>query len=140
MTSASIYDRDLGRQPANYAPLTPLSLIARTAYTWPQRLAVVHGERRYTWGETYARARRLASALTQAGIGKNDTVAVMLANTPEMIEAVMVESQEAHRAAHAEALVDRWTRPLLLTAAGLLTGWLLVRLYRRRPPANASAE
>jgi len=86
MTSASIYDRDLGRQPANYAPLTPLSLIARTAYTWPQRLAVVHGERRYTWGETYARARRLASALTQAGIGKNDTVAVMLANTPEMIE------------------------------------------------------
>ena len=60
--------------------------------------------------------------------------------SPEVVEAVMVESQEAHRAAHAEALVDRWTRPLLLTAAGLLTGWLLVRLYRRRPPANASAE
>src|SRR5690242_8279797 len=86
MTTPSIYDRDLGRHSANYAPLTPLSLIARTAYTWPQRIAVVHGERRYTWGETYARARRLASALTQAGIGKNDTVAVMLANTPEMIE------------------------------------------------------
>src|SRR4051794_36068823 len=86
MTTPSIYDRDLGRQAANYAPLTPLSLIARTAYTWPQRLAVVHGDRRYTWAETYARARRLASALTRAGIGKNDTVAAMLSNTPEMVE------------------------------------------------------
>ena len=86
MTTPSIYERDLGRQPANYAPLTPLSLIARTAYIWPQRLAVVHGDRCYTWGETYARARRLASALTRVGIGKDDTVAVMLSNTPEMYE------------------------------------------------------
>jgi fatty-acyl-CoA synthase len=86
MTTPSIYDRDLGRHPANYAPLTPLSLIARTAYTWPQRIAVVHGDRRYTWGETYARARRLASALVRAKIGKNETVAVMLSNTPEMYE------------------------------------------------------
>src|SRR5438067_8707878 len=86
MTTPSIYDRDLGRHPANYAPLTPLSLIARTAYTWPHRIAVVHGERRYTWGETYTRARKLASALARAKIGKNDTVAVRLANTPEMFE------------------------------------------------------
>jgi fatty-acyl-CoA synthase len=86
MTTPSIYERDLARQPANYAPLTPLSLIARTAYIWPQRLAVVHGDRRYTWGETYARARRLASALTRVGIGKDETVAVMLSNTPEMYE------------------------------------------------------
>src|SRR5205085_12384715 len=86
MPTPSIFDRDLGRNAANYAPLTPLSLIARTAYIWPQRLAVVHGSRNYTWGETYARARRLASSLRAAGIGKNDTVAVMLSNTPEMIE------------------------------------------------------
>src|SRR5438067_5043661 len=86
MTTPSIYERDLGRQPANYAPLTPLSLIARTAYIWPQRLAVVHGDRCYTWVETYARARRLASALTRVGIGKDDTVAVMLSNTPEMYD------------------------------------------------------
>ena len=86
MTTSSIYDRDLDRNDANYAALTPLSLIARTAYIWPQRLAVVHGERRYTWSETYARARRLASALRRAKIGKNDTVAVMLSNTPEMVE------------------------------------------------------
>ena len=86
MSKASIYDRDLERNAANYAPLTPLSLIARTVDIWPHKLAVVHGERRYTWAETYARSRRLASALAQRGIKKNDTVAAMLANTPEMVE------------------------------------------------------
>jgi fatty-acyl-CoA synthase len=86
MARPSPYDRDLDRNAANYTPLTPLSLIARTAYTYPQRVAVVHGDRRYTWAETYARSRRLASALVRAGIGKDDTVAVMAANTPEMVE------------------------------------------------------
>jgi fatty-acyl-CoA synthase len=86
MPKASLYDRDLERNAANYAPLTPLSLIARTTDIWPHKLAVVHGERRYTWAETYARSRRLASALAQRGIKKNDTVAAMLANTPEMVE------------------------------------------------------
>src|SRR6266850_2227518 len=87
MPDASIYDRDLGRNAANYAPLTPLSLIARTAYIWPERPAVIHGERRYTWSETYARSRRLASALARRGIGKGDTVAAMLPNIPAMYEA-----------------------------------------------------
>jgi fatty-acyl-CoA synthase len=82
----SIYDRDLDRTPANYAPLTPLSLIARTADIWPDQLAVVHGARRYTWGETYARSRQLASVLARRGIGRGDTVAVMLSNTPEMVD------------------------------------------------------
>ena len=86
MPRPSPYDRDLDRNPANYTPLSPLSLIARTAYTYPQRLSVIHGDRRYTWAETYARSRRLASALVRAGIGKGDTVAVMAANTPEMVE------------------------------------------------------
>jgi fatty-acyl-CoA synthase len=86
MSTDDAYGRDLDRNPANYAPLTPLSFIARTAYIWPERLAVVHGERRYTWAETYARARKLASALARRGIGRGDTVAVMLANTPEMVE------------------------------------------------------
>ena len=54
-----VLDRfDAVADPANYAPLTPLSLIARTAYTYPRHLAVVHGERRYTWAETYSRSRR----------------------------------------------------------------------------------
>ncbi len=81
------YDQGLERNPANFAALTPLSFIARTAYIWPQRTSVIHGKRRYTWGETYARARRLASALASRGIGRGDTVAAMLANTPEMVEA-----------------------------------------------------
>ncbi|HET9339513.1 MAG TPA: AMP-binding protein, partial [Casimicrobiaceae bacterium] len=81
------YGRDLDRNAANYAPLTPISLIARTADVWPDHPSVVHGARRYRWGETYARARRLASALAARGVRRGDTVAVMLANTPEMVEA-----------------------------------------------------
>ena len=80
------YETDLERNRANYAPLTPLSFIERAAYVYPQRLAVVHGTRRYTWAESYARCRRLASALARRGIGAGDTVAVMLSNTPEMLE------------------------------------------------------
>src|SRR5512141_1034166 len=86
MSRSSPYDRDLDRNPANYTPLSPLSLIARTAYTYPQRLAAIHGDRCYTWAETYARSRRLGSALVRAGVRKGDTVAVMAANTPEMVE------------------------------------------------------
>ena len=81
------YTQDLERNSANYTPLTPLSLIARTAYTYPDRIAVIHGVRRFTWQETFTRARRLASALQRTGIGIGDTVAVMAANTPEMVEA-----------------------------------------------------
>src|SRR6185295_7875544 len=87
MPSPNAFDVDLDRNAANYTPLTPLSLIARAAFTYPQQLAVVHGDRRYTWSETYARCRRLASALASAGMGVGDTVAVMAANTPEMFEA-----------------------------------------------------
>jgi fatty-acyl-CoA synthase len=81
------YDLALDRNAANSVPLSPLGFIARSAAVFPDRLAVVHGTRRYTWAETYGRCRRLASALRQRGIGKNDTVAVMAANTPELLEA-----------------------------------------------------
>ncbi|HKQ28934.1 MAG TPA: acyl-CoA synthetase [Burkholderiales bacterium] len=81
------FARDLDRNPANYAPLTPLSFIERSAYVYPDRLAVVHGAQRYTWKQTYERCRRLASALERRGIGKGDTVAVMLPNIPPMYEA-----------------------------------------------------
>ncbi len=57
------YETDLGRNPANYAPLTPLLFIEWSAYVYPERAAVIHGQRRFTWAETYARCRRLASAL-----------------------------------------------------------------------------
>ena len=81
------YSFGLDKTPANYAVLTPLSFIERSAYVYPERLAVVHGARRYTWAQTYARARQLASALAQRGIGNGDTVAVVLNNTPELYEA-----------------------------------------------------
>lgn len=83
----SIYERDLERRPANYAPLTPSDFLARAAYTYPNKVAVIHGDLRRTYGETYARARRLASALTGRGIGIGDTVAVLAPNTPAMLEA-----------------------------------------------------
>ena len=82
-----IFDTDLPRTEANFAPFTPLAFIQRTAEVYPDKLAIVHGDLRQSWGQTYARCRQLASALQQAGIGKNDTVAVMLPNTPPMVEA-----------------------------------------------------
>ena len=69
MDRANAYETDLDRNPANYAPLTPLTFIERAASVYPERTAVVHGARRYTWKETYARCRRLASALAGRGIG-----------------------------------------------------------------------
>ena len=83
----SIFDQNLPRTAANFAPLSPLGFIERTAEVYPERLAIVHGSLRQTWAQTYARCRQLASALRRSGIGKNDTVAVMLPNTPPMVEA-----------------------------------------------------
>ncbi len=83
----SIFDQDLPRNEANFAPLSPLSFIERAAQVHPLRTAVVHGGLRRTWSETYSRCRQLASALSRHGVGKGDTVAVMLPNTPPMVEA-----------------------------------------------------
>jgi AMP-binding enzyme len=82
-----IYEIDLDRNAANFQPLTPLSFLARTAAVFPDRTAIVHGAQSWTYAAFYARTRRLASALAKAGIGRGDTVSVMLANTPAMIEA-----------------------------------------------------
>jgi fatty-acyl-CoA synthase len=83
----SPYDTDLDRNPANFQPLTPLLFLQRCAEVFPDRTAVIHGARKSTYSEFYARARRLASALAKRGISPGDTVAVMLANTPAMLEA-----------------------------------------------------
>ncbi|HUQ74447.1 MAG TPA: acyl-CoA synthetase [Burkholderiales bacterium] len=83
----NIFEQHLGKSAANYAPLTPLSFLERAATVYPNRPSVVHGSQRYTWGETYARCRRLASALARRGIGIGQTVAAMLPNTPPMYEA-----------------------------------------------------
>ena len=84
---SSAYNTDLDRNPANFQPLTPLSFLARAAAVYPDQTAVIHGARSWIYREFYARARRLASALAQRGIKRGDTVAVVLANTPAMLEA-----------------------------------------------------
>jgi len=85
--SVSMYDRDLERTEANFTSLTPTSFLRRAAAVFPDRLAVVHGDRRFSYAELYARSRRLASALAARGVGRNDTVSILCPNIPAMIEA-----------------------------------------------------
>ncbi len=80
------YDSDLDRSPANFQPLTPLSFLERAARAYPETTAIIHGKRRYSYAEFYARSRRLASALAREGIERGDTVSVLLPNTPAMLE------------------------------------------------------
>ncbi len=82
----SIYEQGLARNTVNHVALSPLSFIERAAAIYPNYPAVVHGAIRRTWEQTYTRCRKLASALAGRGIGKDDTVAVMLPNIPEMLE------------------------------------------------------
>ncbi|HEY5365052.1 MAG TPA: AMP-binding protein, partial [Casimicrobiaceae bacterium] len=77
----------LGRNAANYVPLTPVSFLVRSAATWPTRIAVRHGSLAHTWREFEMRCRRLASALAARGVGRGDTVAVLAPNIPAMLEA-----------------------------------------------------
>ena len=81
------YEEALDRGPANYAPLTPLSFLARAATVYPGKPAVIHGDRAFTYADFYARCRRLGSALRRRGIRRGDTVAVMAPNVPAMLEA-----------------------------------------------------
>jgi len=84
---ANIYEQGLDRNPANYTPITPLLFLERSAEIYPNKTAVIHGNLRQTWKQAYERCRRLASALQKHGINLGDTVAVMLPNTPPMVEA-----------------------------------------------------
>jgi fatty-acyl-CoA synthase len=84
---AKPYEAGLDRVPANYQPLTPLTFLERAAHVFPKHTAIIHGKQRTDYASFYARCRRLASALAKQGIRKGDTVAVMLANTPPMLEA-----------------------------------------------------
>ncbi|NOL49473.1 acyl-CoA synthetase [Pelistega europaea] len=81
------YDTGLGKNSANYTPLTPIDFIRRSADVYGKRTAIIHGDYRQTWRETFDRCRRLAAALRQRGIKRNSTVAVLLYNTPAMVEA-----------------------------------------------------
>jgi fatty-acyl-CoA synthase len=85
-TTGSAYDHGLDRQPANFQPLSPISFLERAAKAFPERIAIIHGTARIDYGTFLASARRMASALRKAGIGKGDTVAALLPNTPLMLE------------------------------------------------------
>jgi fatty-acyl-CoA synthase len=82
----SFYDRDLDKTDANYQPLTPLTFLERSAKVYPDHMAIIHGRLRRDYRSFYARSRQLASALVRRGIGKGDTVSVLLANAPPMLE------------------------------------------------------
>ncbi|MAO00660.1 acyl-CoA synthetase [uncultured Roseovarius sp.] len=84
--STNPYNTDLDRNPANHQPLTPLTFLERAATVFPDHIAIVHGPLRRSYAEFYRRSRQLGSALSARGIGRGDTVSVMLANTPAMLE------------------------------------------------------
>ncbi|WP_333709188.1 acyl-CoA synthetase [Malikia spinosa] len=87
MTHINPYEQGLDKNDANFVALSPLSYLERAARVYPDRTAIIYGEQRQNWAQTYQRCRRLASALAARGIGRGDTVAVMLPNVPAMFEA-----------------------------------------------------
>jgi len=84
--TSTVYDTNLDKNPANYQPLSPLPFLERAASVHPEHTAIIHGSLRRSYRDFYARTRRLASALTRRGIGRGDTVSVVLPNTPAMLE------------------------------------------------------
>ena len=84
---SSIYRQHLDRNKANFAPLTPLSFLERSASVYPDKTAVIHGDLRFTYRQFRDRCRKLAAALARRGIGEGDTVAIMSPNVPAMLEA-----------------------------------------------------
>ena len=81
------FEKDLPQETANYSPLSPISFLTRSALVHQKDTSVIHGERRWTWSETYSRCCRFASALSKKGIGVGDTVSVMAPNIPAIFEA-----------------------------------------------------
>lgn len=84
---SNMYEIDLDRNSANFQALTPLTFLQRAAAVFPEYIAMIHGNLRRNYADFYLRSKKLASALEQKGVGRGDTVSVMLANTPAMLEA-----------------------------------------------------
>ena len=84
---STLYDHGLDQNAANHTALSPVSFVERSAEVFGDLTAVIHGRRRYTWRQVRERSARLAASLRALGIARNDTVSVMLPNTPEMVEA-----------------------------------------------------
>ena len=85
--TTSIYENGLGKVPANFVPQTPLGFLSWANHVYPEKVAVIHGNKKYSYREFSRRSLRLASALNKKGIKKGDTVAVMAPNSPPMLEA-----------------------------------------------------
>lgn len=81
------YETGLDQNRANYVPLSPLGFLERSARVFPDRTSLIHQDQRYTWKETYSRCQQLASALSNLGVGRNDTVSIIAPNIPPMYEA-----------------------------------------------------
>jgi fatty-acyl-CoA synthase len=86
-TRSSGLDQELRRRPANHVPLTPLSFLRRASEVFPNEIAVSYADRRETWAEHAATCRRLASALSRAGLRRGDVVGLLMPNTPPMLAA-----------------------------------------------------
>ena len=134
------YNTDLDRNPANFQPLTPLTFLERAASVFPDHTAIIHGPLRRSYAQFYTRSRQLGSALAQAGMGLGDTISVMLANTPAMLEchygvpmcgavlhsintrldAAIIAFQLDHTMAKV-VIVDREFMPLMQAALALAT-------------------
>ncbi len=87
MVTDTVFEKNLEKNEANYQALTPLSYLERSAFVYPDSVAVIHGEQQFSYRQFYERCRRLASALSRLGVGVGDTVAIMSPNTPPMLEA-----------------------------------------------------
>ncbi len=139
------FARDLDRNAANYVPLSPVSFLERSAFVYPGKVAVRHGDAAWSYAEFDARCRRLASALARRGIGHGDTVAIIAPNVPAMLEAhyavpalgailnplnIRLDARTiATCLAHGEAkvlLTDAEFAPVVRDAVGLLGRPLLV--------------
>ena len=82
-----IFERDLDLNQANYQPLSPIGFLERSAMIYPDKVAIIHGERKITYREYLANAKRLASALSAKGIKKGSTVSIMATNIPAFLDA-----------------------------------------------------
>ena len=86
-TVISKYDENLGKCPANYQSLTPISFLERCSLACPNKIAVIDGATSFNYRQFFVRCKRLGSALRKYGVGKGDTVSVMAANVPALLEA-----------------------------------------------------
>jgi fatty-acyl-CoA synthase len=80
------FELGLGKTEANFCSLSPISFLRRTASVYPNLVSVIYEDRRFSRSESYARCKRVASFLSQKGIGRGDTVAALLPNIPAMYE------------------------------------------------------